>query len=778
MSRRILQNGFPAAAMIALLFAVLSTFLPIPASRLAFHDMQSVRIVDRRGRLLRELISPRQGYGRWTPLGQISPDFLQAVLATEDRHFFRHRGVHLPSIARAAWQNLRAGRIVSGGSTLSQQLVRQLYHIPSTVPGKLLEAWLALRLEHTLRKEAILAQYVNRVPFGNLNYGISAASWFYFQRPPQHLSLAQAAFLAGLPQAPGRLNPIRNPDAARKRQQRVLQAMLQIGMIDSARYQEALQTPIEISASRQPFFAPHVVTRIARQLTEAQIEAAELRLTLDLDLQQAVERAIRQELRLLKRHNAGNAAAVVLENATGDILAWCGSADFFDSERQGQIDGVLMRRQPGSTLKPFVYLSALQAGYTAASLLPDVPLDARTGGGDYTPRNYDGRYHGPVRLRTALACSYNIPAVYLTQLLGVDRILQMLHAAGFATLDRPADFYGPGLALGNGEVRLLELARAYAGLARAGRLPAVRLARGNRRWLPAEFASAHRFASAAAAEIIADILADAAARAPAFGEESPLNLPFPAAAKTGTTKNYRDNWTVGLPRDYTAAVWVGNFDGSDMHHLSGVAGAAPIFRDILLLLHRNHLARSLPRPAPLAELEICPLSGARAAPWCPSRKTELFLPNSAPTGTCRFHRLLRHPENGKLYVALVFPERYRDWAAAQGIPQPQFLFAWNRPPEARKTVRQILPPQILFPDDGDIFKIDPDLPLQFQKIRFRARVQNATAITWILDGRPLATVSSPFSLLWQLEPGEHTLALRPVQGSTLRPRPIRFRVLR
>ncbi|MDQ7065722.1 MAG: penicillin-binding protein 1C [candidate division KSB1 bacterium] len=762
-----------------LFFLVLSTFFPIPASRLTFQEMQSVRIEDRRGELLRELLSPRQGYGRWRSLQEISPDFIIAILAAEDHRFFLHRGVRLRAIARAAWQNLRAGRIVSGGSTITQQLVRQIYPIQPTVFSKLQEIWLALRLEHTLSKVEILEQYINRVPFGNLNYGIDAAARFYFGRPPAHLSLAQASFLAALPQAPSRLNPLRHFKAAQQRQQRILRAMRKLGWIDSLAHAEALSMPIRLAVSRQALQAPHVVTLVAQKLETWPAVALPSRIALHLDdhLQRTLQLILQQELKPLRAYGAGNAAAVVIHNPTGQIRAWVGSADFFDAEHAGQIDGVRMRRQPGSALKPFTYLLALQNGFTAATLLPDLRLDANTPAGDYAPRNYDGRYHGPVRLRTALACSYNIPAVYLAQRMGTDYLLQFLRNAGFHSLEHEAAFYGPGLTLGNGEVSLLELTRAYSGLARGGELPQLRLVQFGDPLLNEAWRRGGRFADERHAALIAHILADPQARLPAFGDDSVLNLPFPCSVKTGTTKNYRDSWTVGFTSEYTAAVWVGNFDGRDMQGISGIAGAAPIFRDIMLHLHRERDPGTLPIPDGLVERPICPLSGKKPRPLCPSRKMEIFVEGTEPREWCDFHYMLSHPETGEPFVAVVYPPEYQAWAGENGIPQPQFVRALAQielatlQPVSAVTAGL----RIRFPDQGDIFKLDPTLPPAYQRIKLQARApETVSQLEWYLDGRLIGRSSRPFFLFWQLIPGRHELQVR---AGELRSPTVEFRVL-
>ena len=766
--------------LVGLVALPLSTYFPIPASKFAFQEIQSVRIVDRNGVLLRELLSPRQGYGHWTSLEDVSPAFIKAILAAEDHQFFLHNGFRLRALARALWQNWRAGRIISGGSTITQQLVRQLYPIRPGVPGKLKEIWLAMRLEHTLSKTAILEHYINRIPFGNLNFGIEAAARFYFNRPPAHLSLAQASFLAALPQAPGRLNPLKNRQAALQRQRRILLTLRRLGWIDSLTYAEAMTMPVQLAVSRQTLQAPHVVLYIAQKISSMSPQTGipqRLSLTIDGYLQRDIERILQQELKALKSWGAHNASAVVIDNRTGEILAWVGSPDFFDQKHHGQIDGVRMLRQPGSTLKPFIYLLALKNGYTAASLLPDVRLDAGTPGGFYLPRNYDHQYHGPVRLRQALANSYNIPAVYLAQQFGVNELLYSLRQAGFQSLNQNASYYGPGLVLGNGEVRLLELTRAYAGLARGGRLPPLRLSNEAFPVLPEPYRHPARFAAESHAAVISHILSDAQARVPAFGEDNALRLPFECAAKTGTTKNYRDSWTVGFTADYSVGVWVGNFNGKDMRGITGMKGAAPIFRDIMLLLHRRRPPRNLPLPESITERRICALSGQTPRPFCPSVKSEIFVEGTDPQTACRIHRLLPHPQTGELFLAAVYPPQYQHWAQSQGLPQPLFIRKWQptTAPDVPLADHSVTDLRIRFPNNGDIFKMDPTLPRQFQQIQFQAVASSSVQqVVWRLNGRIIARTARPFAIFWPLNPGQYELQLQ--AGSARSPR-IRFRVL-
>lgn len=773
-----------AAAIIGVListFLYITIQLPIPAARLSSSDVESLRIVDRHGILLREVLSSADGRGRWITLQQISPHILLSLIHTEDRNFLYHKGVDPAAIVRAAVQNISSGRIVSGGSTITQQLARQIYSLPRSPFGKIAEMWLALRLEHTLNKSEILEQYLNRVPFGNQTFGIAAASRLYFNKPPSHLTLAEAALLTGLPQAPSAYDPFRHLDRARARQQRVLRGMQNSGVIDSTKFNAAINEVLTISSRPKNFLAPHACD-LALGLLSSTPPSREVRLTIDASLQIQVEKLLAGNLKQLERANVTNGAVLVIDNQTGDILALVGSADYFDDAHQGQVNGALALRQPGSALKPFTYGLAFERGFTAASILPDIlthaPLEA--GAGDFTPTNYDGHFHGPVRLRTALACSFNVPAVRVMETLGAAPLLERLRSAGFTSLNKSAQHYGLGLTLGNGETSLLELTRAFLALANDGVVKNIRLFTDNS-LAPLSPVPEHQVFSREIAFLLADILRDDAARIPAFGEGSVLDLPFPCAVKTGTTKDFRDNWTVGFTSDYTVGVWVGNFDGEAMRQVSGVSGAGPIFRDIMLTLHRNSLPLPMAKPEALIAQSICTISGSLPNEFCPNQMTEYFLPGAEPTAICDWHRIFEAPVKDEIHfistlasnvtsqLALIYPPLYQPWAQSEGIAQPLLLRRANS--EERRATSNERPAsriphlasriQITFPDDGDIFKIDPVLRPEFQTLLLECVVDgDFDKVTWFIDGKPIATVGPPFHARWRLKRGEHVVQLR------------------
>ncbi|HIC87787.1 MAG TPA: penicillin-binding protein 1C, partial [Anaerolineae bacterium] len=433
------------------------------------------------------------------------------------------------------------------------------------------------------------------------------------------------------------------------------------------------------------------------------------------------------------------------------------------------VDGVRALRQPGSALKPFTYGLALENGYTAATILPDIETRAWTTEGDFIVRNYDETFHGPIRLRTALACSYNVPAVRVLESLGPDLLLSRLHRAGMKSLKKSARFYGLGLTLGNGEVTLAGLTNAYAALARGGLVLPVRFLQDDTNQPQLPSAPASTLFSPQICFILTDILSDPASRAPAFGPSGPLRLPFQCAVKTGTSKDFRDNWTIGYTTKYTVGVWVGNFDGQPMQRVGGVSGAGPLFHDIMIVLHEKEDPPPFPQPPEIIRTEICAASGMLPAADCPSRIDEWFVPGTEPGKRCTLHRAVMIDIRNGLLATARTPKAYREKRVYEQWPPlyESWLVQHNRP----------LPPQqysplsdedshqlaIIFPDDGDIFKIDPILRPQYQTLQLQAFVPpGIRKIQWLVDGKVIATVGRPFSCRWKLTKGKHRS--RPVKG--------------
>ncbi len=724
----ILLTGATAA-----LAAVAWISRPIPPALLRSGLEPGTVLRDREGRVLRDARAIDGSRRRWVPLDRMDPDLLAAFLAAEDRRFYRHHGMDLLAAVRAARDNLRAGRIVSGGSTITMQLARILRPAPRTWLGKAAQLFWALRLEQHLDKQTILEQYLNRLPLGQGTNGVESAASLYFEGTTAELSLGQAALLAGLARAPSADNPLVSLPRARGRRGYALGRLRALGYASVEAGARAAEEPLVGRSGRPGFLAPHFTTRVLRELDRSeQAPPSGWRTSLDLALQEEVESEVGHTVETLADRGARQAAAVVLDNHSGEILAWVGSPDFW-ADTAGQVDMVLSPRQPGSALKPFLYALAFDRGFTPASILPDIARVYQTGTGPYRPRNYDRRYHGPVRAREAVASSYNVPAVELASRLGTGTLLHTLRLAGFASLARSADHYGLGLALGKGDVTLLELANGYRALANGGvwRPVTWRATDPDRAPEPGR-----RLASAQASALVLDILGDRAARIPGFGVETPLDFPFPAAVKTGTSRHFTDNWAVATTGRFTVAVWVGNFNGRPMDGVSGVTGAGPLLHRTVLATARRYAPAALPTPSSTGAvpLAICRLSGMRAGPDCPA-EIEWFAPGTQPAGRCDWH----------VAGAVALPAEYAEWAAEA---EPAVPAAAPATASAPRTGDRF---QIVSPLDGDRYRVPPGADPRYATIALRAAGPGTPAARWYVDGTRFTGTR------WTLVPGAHRI---------------------
>lgn len=779
-----------------LLLVLLAAVTPLPDELEQDHRFDgSVRVLDRHGRLLAEVRAEDGSRARWVPLDQVGIDVQHALLAAEDSRFRWHPGVDPIAIVRAAGQNLWGARIVSGASTLTQQLGRTLVPRPRTVPGKVREMAVALRIEASLSKDEILESYLNLVHFGPNLRGVESASHFYFDKPTTALSLAEAATLAALPKGPSIYDPRANPERLRIRRDHILDRIAEEAWATQEQVDRAKNEPLTVHLRPSGWSAPHLVQglldgRVHPEIGPLNGRASELTTTIDSALQREVQFAARTMVSSLQRRKVTAAAVVVLHNPTGEVLAWVGAHDFFDVEGQGQNDGVLAKRQPGSTLKPFVYSVAMEdLGWTAATALPDVELHLPGSGGTYTPTNYDGRTHGPVRLREALANSYNVPAVYAASVVGPERVLSRLRDLGMTTLDQDAEHYGSAIALGDGEVRLIDLANAYATLARGGeRLPVralvtARDAKGEEIELTTGQPS--RVIPETVSRVLADILSDPNARLAAFGEGSVLELPFAAAAKTGTSKGFRDNLTVGFTPEATVAVWVGNFDGSPMEGVSGVTGAGPIFNAVMQAVQRHFGSEPLPFADPderYEKVEVCALSGELPTEACEHRHTELFVRGTAPERPCTMHtKVIVDLRNGqragpgcpeeqtKAQVFEVYGTQFNAWARASRRPLAPETWSPLCPGKDEEGALAEARLRIRYPYSGAVFLEDPSMPDTMQGVVLRADAPDSVKqVTFVVDGNPVGTVGPPFERVMRLSPGKHEVWVTAGQASSTR----------
>lgn len=641
-------------------------------------QFETTRLLDRNGNLIYEIIDPNAGRRTYVPLEKISPYMIAATIATEDKDFYTHPGFDPWAIARALWQNYTTGEVVSGASTITQQLARALLladeRYERTVDRKAREIVLAAEITRRYSKEEILELYLNENYYGKLAYGVEAAAETYFNTTADKLTLGQAAFLAGIPQAPAIYDIESNREATLNRFRTVVVLMYELSRerncidvstslrpvcVDAQAAAEAVREieNYNFQPARQVYRFPHWVDYIRAQLEERYDPATIYRsgftvyTTLDPALQETAERLVREQVAQLAGNNATNGALVAIRPSTGEILAMVGSPDFYNAAISGQVNMAISPRQPGSAIKPLTYAAAFEKGWTPATLIWDVPSEFPPSGDPndlrepYRPINYDERFHGPVTVRTALANSYNVPAVKALQFVGIydnpatpqqEGLVAFARRLGITTLTRPD--YGLSLTLGGGDVSLLQLTGAYSVFATGGRLiPPVSITKivdyqGNTvyEYKPP---AGEQVIRPEHAYLISSILSDNQARAPMFGVDSVLNVGFPAAVKTGTTNDFRDNWTVGYTPDLAVGVWVGNADYTPMINTTGLTGAAPIWSNFMRVAIQQITGGNptpFARPAGIVDRVICAISGTEPSEFCPLQRNEIFAYDQPP----------------------------------------------------------------------------------------------------------------------------------------------------
>ena len=770
---------------IVVLFVAANWCFPLPKARL--HPPASPIVLDRNGEWLRAFLAA-DGMWRMPEVGTdgsqgsaytnvarenikegVSPLLHQAMLTSEDRWFYYHWGINPVSIATALYDNLTAGKVVRGGSTITMQLARLMEPKDRNVPNKLCEMFRSLQLELTYSKSEILTFYFNMLPYGGNIVGTAAASRFYFNKPQHLISLGEAALLAAIPNSPERLRPDRYPENARRAREKVLNRLLVRRQISEQRWREALQEPIPTKRYLFPFKAPHLARMLVkgkRQQDTKPTTNSRIYTTIDAKVQETAVRLLQEYLDtslagVVRHRLPSTGAVVVMDTESRHVLAMVGSHDFFDREASGQINGTLAPRSPGSALKPFVYALAMEQGLiTPETLLFDVPVTYA----GYEPVNYDGKYSGYVTTRQALAGSLNVPAVNLNARLKNYTLHAFLKQAGISTLAQSKK-YGLSMILGGCEVNLLELTTLYAGLANMGEFASYQLTLPqpiNRQdppvTVPSDFVERKRIPQRLFRQetsfIITEMLttlqlpANTVKNPEAF--ERTMNLPK-IAWKTGTSYGHRDAWCIGYSPKLTIGVWLGNFDGKGLSMMSGMDAATPILFALFSALTGRDVHRWFTKPEQLKTRKVCTLSGAPVSSHCPTRKSDVYIPGISPVAICTMHkRVYIHEATGyslcshcrnlhktasqKGYKAVIFeewPAEAATWLAKNGFAVPIL-------PEHNPLCDGAIAgtaPIILSPTKDTVYYIRAGVPLENQKIRLSASASNRTQeLFWFLDG--------------------------------------------
>ncbi len=792
--RPLYSSFFAIIAFSGLVFLIANWVFPIPVEKL--HPPSSTVVSDRHGEWLRVFTASDDSWRIPAPsLAEISPKLRTAVLTYEDRWFYYHFGINPFSIAQALVTNIKAGRVVRGGSTITMQVARMMEPKPRTIRNKIIEMFRALQLEARYSKDEILRFYLNMAPYGGNIVGSSAASRMYFNKPQNRLSLGEAALLAAIPNSPTLLRPdLHHANAVRARE-KVLKRMVTFGKISDEKLREAVSEPIPTTRYPMPFSAPHLTrllknshfektspfsTRLHSGFSDgkitgaADIEVCRIHSTIDARIQELGERILHENLAPLRQEGISTGAVVVMDTKSREVLALVGSHSFFDQDSEGQVDGTNARRSPGSTLKPFIYGLAIDRGLiTPESLLNDVPIDYS----GYKPVNYDGEYRGYVTASEALAHSLNVPAVNLYSRLNNNGIYSFLQNAGISTLPESKGHYGLSLILGGCELTLLELTTLYSGLANSGEFAQYRLtvnpvgeadgagAMGSGHSASSSFeyfntASRNadspasvprsrvirkRLLSREACYILTEMLTEVRRPDLPAAFEASTNLPK-IAWKTGTSFGHRDAWSIGYTPKFTIGVWVGNFDGTGVSSLVGSEVAGPILFSLFTALTTPATNRWFTRAGRVNTREVCSLSGLLPTSNCPSLKFDYYIPSVSPNTACTNHKgiyvdertgttLCSHCRVGRTYRHAVFEE----WPVAIGTWLKRNGFAITEMPAHFTSCTGLVAghcPVVISPSENSEYHIRPGIPLEDQKISLQASVSNRTKqIFWFLDGQ-------------------------------------------
>jgi penicillin-binding protein 1C len=697
-----------AAISGSLLWKTYADLLPLPDSlELQGSGMRKIQIVDRH---LRPLTITYQN--QWNLYDEVAlhdiPDLLrQTFVLSEDQRFFRHGGVDWPARLHALWQNMVALRAVRGASTVSEQVIRMWHPRPRTLWSRWLEGLEAVRLERSFSKSAILEFYLNQIPYAGRRRGVVQAARLYFDRDLDTLSIKEMLALVVMVRAPTRLDVRKRPADLQLSILQLADRLLKSGIIDAEQFAAIGTAELSSQTAELSVKADHFVQHIYRSESLSVLRNnRRLHTTLDAGLQHVVQTILDYRLQDLAPRGVANGAALVVDHQHNEILAWVNSGKTLAEVPESWIDAITTPRQPGSTLKPLLYALALEKGWTAATMLDDRPLAVPVGRGLHAYHNYSRTYYGPLRLRDALGNSLNIPAVRAAQFVGVDNFLERLHELGVRSLQQHPDYYGDGLALGNGEISLQELVQAYTVLARQGTyLPLKYLATE-----AADRGEPRRVFSAETASLIGNILSDPEARRLEFGNGSLLRFPVQTAVKTGTSSDYRDAWAVGYNYRFTVGVWIGNLDQQATDGVTGAGGPALILRSVFAELNRHQDTRPLYLSPRLVKAEICRDSGLPADGSC-AAVSEWFIPGTeaVPSG-----RRSDEPEP----VYLQYPTRDMQLAMDPRIPEHQQAF---------------------------VFKL--------------ANLPEKSSVEWFVDDRLMASTSTA-EYLWHLQRGRHSVKVR------------------
>ncbi len=728
---------------------------------------ESYRIFDRNDTLLRNIVNDDGFNAYWLNYNQIPPVVIEAVIAAEDNRFLTHNGIDILAFGRAFIQNILKMEIYSGASTISMQLARLIENYPRNIFGKIGQVFSARRLEIGLSKEEILALYINMVAMGGGNTGMEAGAREYFGTSLNLLSKSQVSLLTGIIQGPGIFNPFINKDGALIRRNYVLDKMNELDFLSDGDLERGRKEPIILVDQKKSPMAMHFTDYVMKKINHRDHEynkGGDIETTLDENLNSNIQSLLKIHIQKVQSGGITHGAVLVLDNKTMEILAMVGSPDYWDGDK-GSNNGTITLRQPGSTLKPFTYATAFSLGWSPADVIPDVPISYL--GGDqklYEPENFSGNFSGPVILGEALGRSLNIPAIRLANSIGIENLLVQFKKFGFKSLSGNTDHYGLGLTLGNGEVTLLELVRAYSIFPNKGFLGDIKILSDIE--IPL-INNRNRVMDEELCFLITDILANENLRMRAFGFNNPLLFEFPISIKTGTSNNWKDNWVVGYTKDHTIGVWVGNFSGAPTNQFSGAIGAGPLFQQVARLVHystgesNDMIWKQVPKE--VVNIDICPVSGKIPSKFCSRYSSVNILKSTSPSSICNIHRLVEIDTRNGFLANDQVPEKYKinkvfeylgseyyTWEAQLNRKPPPDKFS---PLGNNSNYFKIINPR---PDEVYIF--EPGYNAETQSINLKVNVKyREIGLFWFINNEKYEIAEWPYETSLPIVPGRYKI---------------------
>lgn len=766
---------------------------PFSKEELQKNESRVLKIYDRNNILLANLFPEYGGFYKEVKYSNLPQNLIEAVISAEDKNFFKHKGIDYKAILRAFISNLLNRKIVSGGSTITQQLSKSIINRERNYINKFYEALDSIRLEKNLTKEEILTEYLNRIFFGNNCYGIGAAAELYFKKEVKDLNINESVILASIIKSGTKFNPYKYEERLHLRKKYVLGQMKNNNYIKEEEYNNYINENTTIYTNREKNIlkAPHFVMYIKDSLDKLKYSnITEVKTTLDYKMQKEASLVISNASQSLHSFNVRNISCVILNAKTGEVLSMIGSMDYFDKETDGSVNGAIALRQPGSALKPFLYAYLFDKGESPASVIGDIKTYINSPGGDYIPENFDRKYRGPVTIRDALANSLNIPAVRWLSKYSLKDFQNILLKSGLRSIDKNPDYYGYSLVLGSAEVRLIDLASAYTIFPNSGifinHYSAVSLKKENGEifYFPKKSYTHKRVISEESAYLINKILSDRNARMGSFRSYRGLVYPFSIAIKTGTSKGSRDAWAIGYTKDYIVGLWLGDFKGSEMINITGGNGAVPILYDLFSMLNKSQKETKWNKPKDIIEREICLISGKLKGEFCKETRLEEFSIFNVPKEECDVHNLyIKRNSDGSIdkKVFLNLPSEYNDWIKERQIEKPNSEWIKAENTYAYNNLSQInnfnsLNNQnkinerisITSPTDNSVYKIDSTLPLEYQNIFISSYIpKNIIEANLYCNEEIIANIEElkNGSVIWNLKKGDYTFYIKAINSN-------------